>query len=498
MVAWGHKGCLTKMPNEVADPTPEWRLGIENRRIVDDLLSGTAVMRKANTRYLPQEAKEDNDEYENRISRTTLFNAFKRTVGSLTGKPFSREIRTRNMPEDVEEWMKNIDLQGNSFDVFCKDNFKNALADGVRFILIDFPVSMDIEGVTPNLSAEREQKLRPYFVDVDPRNLIGWQTVTVDGVEMLVQARIREIIRRPDPSNRFEGILVERIRVFERGSFEVWERTISTPERTNISATVTPNRGDFQIVSSGTMSIPVIPIIAVYTNQTDFFLAEPPMIDLMYMNIEHWQSKSDQNNILHVARVPILYGAGFADDEMSLIQVGGKRSINNSNSDATLSFTELEGKSIEAGEKSLENLENRMRIEGLELLVKKQQVTATERALDARDLDSELASDVRDAEDSYLSALKIMLQWVNQDPESIGEIDIHKDFGIAFRDSTELSELFKARQAGDITQETYLNELQRRGVLSTSVDLEEEVLKTEADQPDPFPAVQPFGSTSAG
>jgi len=33
--------------------------------------------------------------------------------------------------------------------------------------------------------------------------------------------------------------------------------------------------------------------------------AKPPLLDLAWLNVEHWQSASDQSNILHVARVPI-------------------------------------------------------------------------------------------------------------------------------------------------------------------------------------------------
>jgi hypothetical protein len=38
----------------------------------------------------------------------------------------------------------------------------------------------------------------------------------------------------------------------------------------------------------------------------------PPLLNLALLNIKHWQSQSEQDNILHVARVPLLvaYGLG--------------------------------------------------------------------------------------------------------------------------------------------------------------------------------------------
>lgn len=38
---------------------------------------------------------------------------------------------------------------------------------------------------------------------------------------------------------------------------------------------------------------------------------KPPLIELAHLNVKHWQSQSDQDNILHVIRVPILVRIGI-------------------------------------------------------------------------------------------------------------------------------------------------------------------------------------------
>ncbi len=43
-------------------------------------------------------------------------------------------------------------------------------------------------------------------------------------------------------------------------------------------------------------------------------------MDLAYINIMHWQSQSDQDNILHVARAPILFGKGIP--EGTVVKIG--------------------------------------------------------------------------------------------------------------------------------------------------------------------------------
>ena len=43
------------------------------------------------------------------------------------------------------------------------------------------------------------------------------------------------------------------------------------------------------------------------------------MIDLAWLNLAHWQSASDQRHILHVARVPFLFGRGLSEGEIDLL-----------------------------------------------------------------------------------------------------------------------------------------------------------------------------------
>ncbi|MGT3256396.1 DUF4055 domain-containing protein, partial [Yersinia enterocolitica] len=49
--------------------------------------------------------------------------------------------------------------------------------------------------------------------------------------------------------------------------------------------------------------------------QIGFMRGTPPLIDLAMLNIKHWQSQSEQDNILHVARVPLLSVFGLEDKE---------------------------------------------------------------------------------------------------------------------------------------------------------------------------------------
>jgi hypothetical protein len=49
-----------------------------------------------------------------------------------------------------------------------------------------------------------------------------------------------------------------------------------------------------------------IPFVPLYGTRLAFMMGISPLRDVAYLNVKHWQSQSDQDTILHVARVPIL------------------------------------------------------------------------------------------------------------------------------------------------------------------------------------------------
>src|SRR5690606_17726562 len=68
----------------------------------------------------------------------------------------------------------------------------------------------------------------------------------------------------------------------------------------------------------GATSLKHIPLSTLYTERTGYMTAKPPLLELAYLNVKHWQSQSDQDNILHVARVPMLAITGIDDDTWEL------------------------------------------------------------------------------------------------------------------------------------------------------------------------------------
>lgn len=428
------------------------------------LMGGTKAMRAAGTTYLPMEPAEDAPDYQRRLNRSTLFNGFRKTVKDMTGKVFRREISLGDdVPPALVKWSENIDLAGRHLNVFARDVFYDAMTPGIGYIFTDMPPA--IEGGTR--ADEAAAGLRPYLCYIKVEDVVGWKAENVAGVLTLTQFRFRETVAVPD--GPFADKPVDQIRVLLPGAYELWREAADGPDK-----------GKWVRVESGTRSIRAIPIAPVYINRTGFMTGEPPLEDLADLNVAHWQSQSDQRNILHVARVPILFWAGKNDDDR--LVVGPNSVARSSDPNAKLEWVEHSGEAIGAGDKDLQNLKDEMQTQGLQLLVQTPGgKTATGENLDNEKENSPLAMMANALGDALEWSFGFMAEYAGLGADKGGSLTVNTDFGVTL-DGMTVQQLLDMRNSGQISQETFLNEMKRRDVLSESVDVEAEIERTKNDQ----------------
>ena len=436
---------------DVATPNGAWSAMAPDWELVHDLLGGTRSMRAAGERWLPREPRESFQAYRIRLNRTVLFNGIGRALQTLVGKPFQKPVTlTDDAHPDIRRICENLDLGGRDITVFARDILRAAVSDGLTHVLIDYPLGgVTAEGRT--LADERARGIRPYLVHIPARDLIGWR-LSEEGVGgTLDRVRIREVVVERDGT--WGERPVEQIRVLEPGRWETWRR----------GAGGSSDR--WARHASGETSMDAIPLVTIYADRTGFMTARPGLIDLAWLNLAHWQSSSDQRHILHVARVPILFGRNLKVGEDG-IEIGPNRLLIGDGDNADLRYVEHSGAAIEAGRQDLADLEDRMAVMGLDLLVQRSGgMTATERAIDAARADSALSSAVRAVEEGLTRALRLAADWMSIDQAAAGSVTLDTDIGLGPDAAQEIDMLLRMRLAGELSREAFLSEIRRRGVI---------------------------------
>lgn len=435
--------------------------------LADALIGGTRAMRAARQALLPKWPNEDKDAYECRLATAVLFPAYARTVSTLAGKPFSKPVTVgEDVPSKLVEWLADCDQQGRDIHTFASDVMECAVGKGLCGILVDYPQS---EGVR-TLADEQSLGLRPYLVHIQPEQLLGWRAERNASGWGLAQLRFMESVQ--EPSGEFATVDVQQVRVLEPGLWATYRQN---------------EKKDWVLFGDGVTSLASIPFVPVYGQRTAFMEAKPPLIEVAHLNVAHWQSASDQQTILHVARVPLLFTKMLGDTvgpdgKPVQITVGANTGLNGNAPESDAKFVEHSGAAIGAGREDLQDLEERMRQAGAELLVLSPgKVTATQVNTENAIGMCALQRMVLGLEDALDQSLQLMADWVGE--AEGGHVTLFNDFGALNMTDASSQIVMSLASAGQISNETAFHEQQRRGVISADVTWEDEQERIEAQGP---------------
>ena len=418
--------------------------------IVAPLMGGTSAMRAVGKVLLPQYPAEQDDTYKERLALSTLLPVYAETVSNMTSRVFAEPLQLgEDVPDDIKALCGDIDLAGNDLNSWSVELFRNGLSHGLCHALIDYQPTQDAEGnpLYKTRAEEIKAGVRPYAVIVKPDQVLGWRITA----GKLTQFRYMESVEVPDGA--FGTTSVQQIRVLEPGSW----RTYRKPDK----------GGAWELHERGATSLSYIPLVTFYTGRTGALTAKPSLLELAYLNVKHWQSQSDQDNLLHVARVPLLF-VFTDDDQFKLVISSGSATRMPKDGDAK--YVEHTGAAIEAGRQSLQDLIDEMRMAGAKLLQRdKQQVkTAAQANEEAAQELSPLARMAGQFADCLAQLLQVLADYRGL-PDG-GHVEMRGNFDSDFAPEVSLPSLISMATAGKISDETLYSEMQRRGVISDELD----------------------------
>lgn len=466
----------------VNKPSSEYNWMARHWDLPFTLMNGTLGMREAGQKYLPKNPKERDDDYKIRLQRAVLTNVFQQTVTNLSSKPFTKPIAvSEDMNQEIVPWLDDIDRDGNDINKFARMVLEDALIAGKTHILAEFPRIDGEDEMVITLADVMERGLRPYMTHIKAQAIIGWKSTIVDGIEILTQVRIREEAKIE--TGRFSEVTVKRVRVLEPGSFTLWQQD--------------PKTKDWLQIDGGQTNLNFIPLVTFYTNRKGFLAATPPLRDLADLNQSHWESTSDQNHVLHIARVPVMFGKGLstsADPEgqetSKEIVVSPNSLVHTDNPEGDLKYVEHTGAAIEAGRQHGMDLLEMMESFSMKLLIPRTgNMTATATAIDAASAQSDLQRMVTDLEDTFEAALQFMAELAGIDAETVGTIEMFDDFNIAVGSVEEADFMLRLAIAGKLGTQTLLEEVKRRGLTAENFDAEAETERARQDAGDSLGAL---------
>lgn len=441
---------------------------------VNALLGGTEGMRKAGQRYLPMHDNETQTRYDTRLCTSFLLNMFELTLNNLASKPFGEPIKLDDMPDEIKELMEDVDLQGNDLQVFARNWFKDGVANGLSHVLVDFPSpETQVDGEGNEIPRTREDdlndNLRPSLIHIPADAVIFASSDRVNGQEFLTEIRIAEDVVE---IVGFAEMIIPQIRQLKPGLVVLYRQSETEKDESGQPKWVEHE--------TSTYDLNFIPFVTFYAERESFMIAQPPLTPLCDLNIAHWQSGSDQRNILTAARFPILAVSGGTDED-NAITIGPWQALWTPDPSAKWYYVEHNGAAISAGDKDLQNLEDQMSSYGSQFLTRgTTTTTATQNSIENAETNASLQDMAQRFQDALNNAIAMMGIWVGV--EDTGEAEINLDFLNESGAENESTFLIEMRKGRDISRTKLIEESVRVGLLAVEFDTDEndEQLEEEA------------------
>jgi hypothetical protein len=466
--------------------SPAYRAQLVALKIVNDCFEGTEAIKRGGRNYLPQEERETAKSYRIRLARSTFWNAYRRTVMGLVGMVFRKgPILGADVPKELKAQMENVDMMRSRMDVFAKEVFKWAVADGHCAILVDMPPAIVPTKTStaaddhPALAAR--QGRRPEWSLYRKAQIRNWR---FEGSK-LVQVTLAEDAMRSE--GKYGEKCVERFRVLTPGAWELFEL-----DSDNKSSRV----------GGGQTSLTEIPLAIVAASKDCHMTSVPPLLDLAYENLRHYRLQSDLDHILHVVNVPIMVEEEGEQESIEGQQAAGKlteipgqkservispNTIYRVGKGGSLKFVEHSGTAIGKAQEEIKTTKGNMATLGLSLLANAPEVssTATENVLEYEAETSELAGMAGSLEDGLELSLDFQAQYQQVGADG-GSVKINRDFTRWKIDGRMIAGLAMLVQGGadgkkGLSLETMWSILQQGDLLAPDFDSKAELTRLLAE-----------------
>jgi len=428
---------------QVGDPNSAWYAQEPHWILIEDLLQGTYGMRRKHRRYLPQEPRELDESYDNRLARSVVPPYYQRLERMLAGMLTRKPVKLQDVSDAIREQLFDVDMQGNDLNVWTYETARKLVRYGHIGCLVDAPSNGG----------------RPYWCTYTPRQILGYRTEQQDGQQRLTQLRLQETVLEADPDSKYGEKQIDQVRLLTPGQYQIHQRQ---------------DNGEYKVVDEGTTSLSEIPFSVAYSNRVGFMESRPPLEDIAELNLKSYQVQSDLDNQLHISAVPMLAFFGFPTSAEEVSAGPGEALA--FPADGRAEYVEPQGRSFDFQFKRLDQIAAQINELGLSAVLgqKLSAETAASKMIDRSQGDSTMMVIAQNVQDMIDNSLKFHAQFMGQQ-EAAGSCTVNRDFIGARLEPADVNALLQLYTAGTITKETLLMQLSDGEVLGDDFDVQEEV-----------------------
>jgi hypothetical protein len=428
---------------QVGDPNASWYAQEPHWVLIEDLLGGTYGIRRKHRRYLPQEPRELDESFDNRLARSVVPPYYQRLERMLAGMLTRKPVKLQDVSDAIREQLFDVDMQGNDLNVWTYETARKLVRYGHIGCLVDAPSNGG----------------RPYWCTYTPRQILGYRTEQQDGAQRLIQLRLQETVLEVDPDSKYGEKQIDQVRVLTPGEYQIHQRQ---------------DNGEYKVVDEGTTSLAEIPFSVAYSNRVGYMESRPPLEDIAELNLKSYQVQSDLDNQLHISAVPMLALFGFPSSAEEVSAGPGEALA--FPADGRAEYIEPQGRSFDFQFKRLEQIALQINELGLSAVLgqKLSAETAASKMIDRSQGDSTMMVIAQNVQDMIDNCLRFHAQFMGQQ-EAAGSCTVNRDFIGARLDPADVNALLQLYTAGTITKETLLQQLADGEVLGDDFDVQEEI-----------------------
>lgn len=426
-----------------ADFLPEWNM-------ITDCIDGERKIKKARTKYLPHPSDLPSEDsggvrYDAYLKRAPFINATGRTLQGLLGIAFNKTPKIK-MSENLIFLDKNVDNQGQSSNQFSREAVSQVLQRGRAGILTDF---------TGTGTQTEAQKGRPALILFNAKQIKNWR-VTNNKTSLIVL----EYKEPEDDSNGFELVLRRRfIELRLINDIAYARRWIEDSNSLNSTELIT-------LTDYAGTPLNELPWSWLGSENNDHTPDSPPLADIAYANIKHYQREADLAEACHTVGQPTVAITGLTTQWVNEfmpngITVGSRKGLLLPVG-ADLKFAQPDERGILI--QCAERIETQLAKLGAKLVERNTSArTATQASDEAQTDNSVLSLCVGNVEQAINRALSFAVKFVGSGEASI---ELNKQYEISTLDSQAIQTLMAAVQSGSLRLTDFIRYQQRIGLVS--------------------------------